>query len=206
MLTSDARFNRSCSQALTNFWHLSSTWPTRMCNIIAIMFDPMGARMAVAGTAQREASSACVVLVYTDSISGSSCYRDRREHCCRRSYWFGPIGSVVQSWSWRPFHQPGVDRQWSATQVTFPHDTSLLQNIWVVQTGLESVVNFTYEIVSLQYGVMFSAWRTWHCRLLLHSCYNHLLGLVCPRFVALSRSGSEILYCSKNPPLPFEPP
>ena len=159
------------------------------------------------GTAQREASCGCVVLVYTDSISGSSCSRDRREYCCWRSYWFGPIGSVVQSWSWRPFHQPGVDRQWSATQVTFPHDTSLLQNIWVVQTELESVVNFTYEeIVSLQYGVMFRAWRTWHCRLLLHSCYNQLLGLVCPWFVALSRSGSEILYCSKDPPLPFEPP
>ena len=39
------------------------------------------------------------------------------------------------------------------------------------------------------------------------SVNDQLLAHVCPRFVTLSRSGSEILdlYCSKQPPLPFQP-
>ena len=55
-----------------------------------------------------------VAVVYTDSISGSTCPSGSREYCCRGSYQILPIRSVIRrwrQWSWRPFHPTRVDRQ-----------------------------------------------------------------------------------------------
>ena len=121
-----------------------------------------------------------VAVVYTDSISGSTCPSGSREYCCRWSYRIVAIQNVIWYWSWLlgcPSIIPArVDRQikrhaghvstWSTyNEFYYGNITSVMQGMFGASLNLHKTFAMRMRIIPRRHDSL--CWVVWAAHLAL---------------------------------------